>query len=85
MLSSQRNYQAAYTFLKNAFKKTRVNERPLKITTDTQPCYAPALQALKKEKLLKPTVEPRQMRNLNNGIESDHRRIKRRTRPIDGI
>src|SRR3546814_17199450 len=34
MISSKRNYQAAYNFLKNALKKTRVNERPLKITTD---------------------------------------------------
>src|SRR3546814_3612491 len=30
MLSSKRNYQAAYNFLKKALKKTRVNERPLR-------------------------------------------------------
>ncbi|AIL13484.1 hypothetical protein IM40_08275 [Candidatus Paracaedimonas acanthamoebae] len=39
MLSSKRNYQAAYRFLKNALKKTRVNERPLKITIDKHPFY----------------------------------------------
>ncbi len=64
MLSSKRNYQAAYNFLKNALKKTRVNERRLKITTDKHPCYAPAIQVLKKEKLLKPHVEHRQTRYL---------------------
>ncbi len=85
MISSKRNYQAAYNFLKNALKKTRGNERPLKITTDKHPCYAPAIQALKKEKLLKSHVEHRQMRYLNNIIESDHRRIKRRTRPMMGF
>ncbi len=85
MLSSKRNYQAACNFLKNALKKTRVNERLLKITTDKHPCYAPAIQALKKEKLLKPHVEHRQTRYLNNIIESDHRRIKRRTRPMMGF
>ena len=85
MISSMRNYQAAYRFLKNALKKVRVNERPLKITTDKHPCYAPAIQALKKEKLLNPHVEHRQMQYLNNIIESNHRRIKRRTRPMLGF
>src|SRR5690606_27169075 len=85
MISSKHNYQAAYIFLKNALKKTRVNKRPLKITTDKHPCYGPATQALKKEKLLKPHVEDRQARYLNNVIASDHRRIKRRTRPMRGF
>src|SRR3546814_11827680 len=85
MISSKRNYQAAYNFLKKALKKTRVNERPLKITTDKHPCYEPAIQALKKEKLLKPHVDHRQMRYLNNVIESDHKTIKRRTRPMKGF
>ncbi|HEN3611525.1 TPA: DDE-type integrase/transposase/recombinase [Yersinia enterocolitica] len=71
-LSSRRNTQAAYRFLKKMLGHLRVGERPRRIITDKAPTYGRALALWKREDKCLPNVERRQVKYLNNVIECDH-------------
>ena len=47
------------------------------INTDKAPSLARAIAELKSEGICPPTVEHRQVKNLNNILEGDHGRLKR--------
>jgi len=75
-LSARRNVYAATRFLRKALHWT--GERvPRVINTDKNPTYAIAINNLKRRGLLPAETEHRQVKCLNNRLESDHGKIKR--------
>ena len=83
MLSHKRNVNSAKRFFKKALK--HCHEIPLRFNTDKNPAYPQAIRELKEEGHLPKDLIHRQIKYLNNIIESDHRRIKRRIRPMLGF
>lgn len=83
MLSHKRDVAAAKRFFRKALKQC--HERPLRINTDKNPAYPQAIKDLKEEGLLDEDTLHRSAKYLNNVIESDHRRVKRRIRPMMGF
>ncbi|MBW8309110.1 MAG: IS6 family transposase [Candidatus Paracaedibacteraceae bacterium] len=83
MLAHTRDLAAAKRFFKKMLKQCR--EMPSSITTDKHSSYHTTIEELKKEGRLDERVKHRQVKYLNNIIEQDHRRIKRRTRPMLGF
>lgn len=75
--SLQRNKDAAYQFLKRCLRGYDVETQPKTLNTDKHSSYANAIARLKKEGRLRTDVEQRQVKYLNNGIESDHAPIKK--------
>ena len=73
--------------LKGFFKKALCHghEVPLVINTDQNAAYPGTINELKQEGILNQKLEHRSVKYLNNVIESDHRRIKRRIRPMMGF
>ncbi|OJW52303.1 MAG: hypothetical protein BGO67_10660 [Alphaproteobacteria bacterium 41-28] len=55
------------------------------MTTDKNPAYGKAIKELKEEGILSKNLQHRQSKYLNNIIESDHRKIKSRIRPMLGF
>ena len=53
------------------------SQHPKTLNTDKHSSYANAIARLKKEGRLRADVEQRQVKCLNNGIESDHAPIKK--------
>ena len=84
-LSSRRNTQAAYRFLKKMLGHLRDWEQPRRIITDKAPTYGRALALLKQEGKCPPDVVHRQVKYLNNLLEQDHRFIKKITAPMRGF
>ncbi|WP_029449147.1 IS6 family transposase [Candidatus Odyssella thessalonicensis] len=83
MLAHTRDLAAAKRFFKKMLKQCK--HRPSSITTDKHSSYHTTIEELKKEGRLDERVKHRQIKYLNNIIEQDHRRIKRRTRPMLGF
>lgn len=84
-LSATRNSKAAKRFLGKALHSLKEWEKPLKINTDEAPTYGPAIAEFKKDgKLPKETVH-RQVKYLNNVIESDHGRLKQLIKSVRGF
>ena len=54
-----------------------IDNQPKTLNTDKHSSYANAIARLKKEGRLREDVEQRQVKYLNNGIESDHAPIKK--------
>src|SRR5262245_50297340 len=81
-LSQKRDVNAAKTFLRKAMKRNRV---PTKITLDAYAASHRAVQELKRAGELPRRVKIRSSRYLNNTVEQDHRRVKRRVRPMLGF
>ena len=54
-----------------------IDNQPKTLNTDKHSSYANAIARLKKEGRLREDVEQRQVKYLNNGIESDHVPIKK--------
>src|SRR5436305_14464385 len=75
-LSDRRNAKAAKRFLGKALR-TRKDWPPLKINTDKNDAYPPAIQELKQQGKLAPDVEHRQVKYLNNRLEAEHGGLKR--------
>jgi len=75
-LSSKLNREAANRFFKKALSSNQ-NQIPREITVNKNPAYPPAIDELKKDKILHKNVGIRQIKYLNNIIEQDHRSIKR--------
>ena len=80
MLSSPRDIAVAKKFFKQAMITSAL--KPKIITTDKYASYNKAIIQLKAQKILPNLLLHRQCKYLNNVIESDHRRIKRRINPI---
>ncbi len=75
--SPKRNKDAAYHFLKRCLRHYPTELQPQILNTDKHSSYANAIARLKKEGRLRADVEQRQVKSLNNGIESDHAHIKK--------
>jgi transposase-like protein len=68
MLSAKRNKKAAKRFLKKALG-SKHNQVPRAITVDMNPAYPPAVNELKKDRILPQNVNLRQIKYLNNIAE----------------
>jgi len=75
----------AKRFLCKALRKQKSCEGPNKINTDKNPSYGAALQELKDEGKCDPAIEHRQVKFLNNRLEADHGKLKRRINPARGF
>ena len=84
-LSPTRNAKAAKRFLGKALKSIQKYTYPTVINTDKNPAYGKALKELKDEGKCKPDLEHRQVKYLNNIIESDHGKLKRLIKPTLGF
>lgn len=84
-LSPARDAKAAKRFLSKALRGLRTSERPKVINTDKAPTYAAALAELKKEGKCPKDTRHRQVRYLNNRLESDHGKLKRLIKPTLGF
>lgn len=84
-LSSTRNIQAAKRFLGKALRGLKSWEKPQIINTDKASAYATAIKELKEEGICPPEVEHRQVKYLNNIVESDHGKLKRLIKPTLGF
>jgi transposase-like protein len=82
-LSRRRDVGAAKTFLRRALKKP--GDR-LSITLDAYAAWHRAVQELKESgEILYPKMRVRSCAYLNNVVEQDHRRVKRRVNPMLGF
>ena len=73
---------------KRFFRKTLQaahTQEPRVINVDKNAAYPKAIDQMKADKELSPSVELRQNKYLNNRIEQDHRFIKRLTKPGMGF
>ncbi|MBB4000080.1 DDE-type integrase/transposase/recombinase, partial [Aureimonas pseudogalii] len=59
--------------------------RPSVISTDKNPAYNEAIASLRREGRLAATCQHRQVKYLNNRLESDHGKLKQRIRPVRGF
>src|SRR5512133_628156 len=83
-LADRRNAKAAKRFLSVALKRRR-DWIPRVINTDKNPAYDEAIAELKKEGLLPKDTQHRQVKYLNNRLESDHGKLKRLIKPTLGF
>jgi transposase, IS6 family len=83
-LSATRDKQAAKRFFRKALARGNTRN-PRTIVTDRLTSYPGALRELKRKGELWRFTRHRRGRWLNNRVEQDHRRIKRRTRPMLGF
>ncbi|KTR07040.1 transposase [Aureimonas ureilytica] len=83
-LSQTRTTKAAKQFLSKALNRLP-HHRPSVISTDKNRAYNEAIASLRKEGRLPPTCEHRQVKFLNNRLESDHGKLKQRIRPVRGF
>ena len=84
-LSPTRNTAAAKRFLGKALSGLKDWEKPRVINTDKAPTYAAALTELKKEGRCPEETLHRQVKYMNNIIESDHGKLKQLIRPVRGF
>ncbi len=84
LLSAKRDKQAAKRFFRQALGRNNTRN-PREIVTDRLKSYPGALRELKREGELGRFTRHRRGRWLNNLVEQDHRRIKRRVRPMLGF
>jgi IS6 family transposase len=84
MLSAKRDKRAARRFFRRALGRDNTRQ-PREIVTDRLTSYPGALRQLKRDRELWRFTRHRRGRWLNNRVERDHRRIKRRTRPMLGF
>ncbi len=83
-LSATRDKKAARRFFRKA-RGRETTRTPRTIITDRLKSYPGALRAMKRDGELGRCTRHRRGRWLNNRVEQDHRRIKRRTRPLLGL
>jgi transposase-like protein len=81
-LSRKRDVAAAKAFLRKAMRRQRT---PTKITLDAYAASHRAVADLKASGELPRRVKVRSSKYLNNLIEQDHRRVKRRVNPMLGF
>ncbi|HEX2218780.1 MAG TPA: IS6 family transposase, partial [Gemmatimonadales bacterium] len=83
-LSATRDKRAAKRFFRQALGRAHTRS-PREIVTDRLKSYPGALREMKRAGELWRFTRHRRGRWLNNRVEQDHRRIKRRTRPMLGF
>ena len=83
ILMHKQNTAAAKRFLKKALKAKK--SHPYRINTNKHAPYQSATKELKKEGIIDDKTEHSRVKYLNNIIESDHGRVKRRLRPMLGF
>lgn len=83
-LSQTRTTKAAKQFLSKALNRSP-HHRPSVISTDKNRAYNEAIASLRKEGRLPPSCQHRQVKFLNNRLESDHGKLKQRIRPVRGF
>ncbi|TON65104.1 IS6 family transposase [Vibrio parahaemolyticus] len=76
-LSTTRNAKAAKRFLSKALRSIKSYNHPSTLNTDKDKAYLPAIRALKKEGVSPSNIVHRQVKYLNNRVESDHGKLKR--------
>ncbi len=84
LLSAKRDKEAARRFFQRALNRENTRN-PRVVVTDRLTSYPGALQDLKRDGKLWRFVQHQRGRWLNNLVEQDHRRIKRRVRPMLGF
>ncbi len=84
LLSAKRGKRAAKRFFRRALGRA-TTRHPRQIVTDRLKSYPGALRAMKRDGELWRFTRHRRGRWLNNRVEQDHRRIKRRTGPMLGF
>ena len=84
LLIARRDTEAAKRFFRSALKATHVQE-PRVINVDKNPSYPPAVEQLKKSRILPVDTELRQVKYLNNIVEQDHRGVKHLINPGMGF
>lgn len=84
-LSPTRNTQAAKRFLGKALNGLKDWEKPEIINTDKAPAYGAAIAELKQAGKCPEHTRHRQVKYLNNIIESDHGKLKQLIRPVRGF
>ena len=84
-LSHTRNAKAAKRFLGKAIKNLSDWAFPRKLNTDKASAYTAAILELKREGKLPAETEHRQVKYLNNRLESDHGKLKRLVKPTLGF
>ena len=84
LLSAKRDKKAAKRFFQRALGRDNTRN-PCEIVTDRLKSYPAALRDMKREGELWRFTRHRRGRWLNNLVEQDHRRIKRRTAPMLGF
>ncbi len=83
-LSATRDKKAARRFFRRALGRANTRH-PREIVTDRLKSYPGALRAMKRDGELWRFTRHRRGRWLNNRVEQDHRRVKRRTGPMLGF
>jgi IS6 family transposase len=81
MLSAKRDGKAATRFFRKVLKAQRT-QTPRVINVDKNAAYPVAIETLKGDEKLAQIIELRQLKYLNNGVEQDHRNIKRITKQM---
>ena len=84
-LSPTRNVAAAKHFLAKAHRGLKDWEQSPVTNTDKVPTYAAALADLKAEGKCPTDTQHRQVKYLNNIVESDHGKLKQVIRPVRGF
>jgi transposase-like protein len=84
LLCAKRDERAAKRFLRKALGRGNTRH-PREVVTDRLKGYPGAIREMKREGELWRFTRHRRGRWLNNLVEQDHRRIKRRTRPMLGF
>jgi transposase, IS6 family len=84
LLGAKRDKKTAKRFLRRALSRENTRH-PRTVVTDRLKSYPGALREMKHEGELWRFTQHRRGRWLNNRVEQDHRRIKRRTRPMLGF
>ena len=84
-LSSNRNTVAAKRLLGKAFKGLKIWAHPTSINTDKAQSYGAALKLLESEGKCSSDIFHRQVKCLNNIIESDYGKLKRLIKPTLGF
>ena len=83
-LPSTRSINAAKRFLSKALRSIPEHARPNTINTDKNQTYTRAIAKLQAEGLCSLALKHRQIKYLNNIIESDHGKLKRLIKPTLG-
>ena len=84
LLTSRRDSKAAKRFLAKALRRSK-RYVPLRINSDKNPAYGLALAEPKREGKAPDYVKLRQVKYLNNRLESDHGKLKRLIKPTLGF
>jgi transposase, IS6 family len=84
LLSATRDKKAAKRFFRKALARDNTRH-PRTVVTDRLKSYPGAIREMKRDGEMWRFTRHRRGRWLNNRVEQDHRRVKRRTRPMLGF